>query len=478
VLIDIPSDVAGEEIVFKYPDEVSLPSYKPTYRGNAKQVRAACKLIDASKRPLLYVGGGVISANASEELAALSSLMQIPVVTTLMGKGGVPASHPLNLGAVGMHGAKYSNLAMTECDLLIACGARFSDRVTGRLSEFAPFAQVIHIDIDPAEIGKVREAQVPIVGDLKGVLAAMVEQLRKDGAAPADSEWLERIGKWHERYPFYHPNVGDATDEIVPEVVLKKLSDKLDPRASIVTTEVGQHQMWAHQFVDREVPRSFLSSGGLGTMGFGFPAAIGAAVAHPRKTVVCIAGDGSFQMNSQEMATASINGANVKVLILDNRCLGMVHQWQKLFYDKRYSQTLLEPVPDFVKLADAYGWQGRRIADPAQVDAALDEMLASEGPYLLDVAISREQNVYPMVAPGAALDNIMGAIDVAVGAVRTDMPAGAQKPPTVSPCAQLDAQFGGRWEFNPEDVGQRMERSAAEAAGLAQKTAPEAGEEA
>ena len=478
VLIDVPSDLAGAKMVFEYPDEVNLPSYKPTYRGNAKQVRAACKLIEASKRPLLYVGGGVISANASEELVALSSLMQIPVVTTLMGKGGVPASHLLNLGAVGMHGAKYSNLAMTECDLLITCGARFSDRVTGRLSEFAPFAQVIHIDIDPAEIGKVREAQVPIVGDLKGVLAAMVEQLRKDGAAPADSEWLERIGKWHERYPFYHPNVGDATDEIVPEVVLKKLSDKLDPRASIVTTEVGQHQMWAHQFVDREVPRSFLSSGGLGTMGFGFPAAIGAAVAHPGKTVVCIAGDGSFQMNSQEMATASINGVNVKVLIMDNRCLGMVHQWQKLFYDKRYSQTLLEPVPDFVKLADAYGWQGRRIADPAQVDAALDEMLASEGPYLLDVAISREQNVYPMVAPGAALDNIMGAIDVAVGAVRTDMPAGAQKPPTVSPCAQLDAQFGGRWEFNPEDVGQRMERSAAEAAGLAQKTAPEAGEEA
>ncbi len=207
-------------------------------------------------------------------------------------------------------------------------------------------------------------------------------------------------------------------------------------------------------------------------MGFGFPAAIGAAVAHPEKTVVCIAGDGSFQMNSQEMATAAINGANVKVLILDNRCLGMVRQWQKLFYRERYSQTLLEPVPDFVKLADAYGWQGRRITDPAQVDEALDEMLASEGSYLLDVAISRDQNVYPMVAPGAALDNVMGAIDVAVGAVRTDMPAEPQRSSAVSPCAQLDAQFGGRWESDPQDVGRRMERDAAEAAGLAQKTTP------
>lgn len=471
VLIDVPSDLAGTKMVFEYPDEVNLPSYKPTYRGNAKQIRAACKLIETARRPLLYAGGGVVGSGASDELLALSSLMDIPVVTTLMGKGGVPASYPLNLGAVGMHGAKYSNLAMTECDLLIACGARFSDRVTGRLSEFAPFAQVIHIDIDPAEIGKVREAQVPIVGDLKGVLAGMVDQLQKDGARPRDQEWLERIGKWRQRYPFYHPNVGDSTNEIVPEMVLKRLSAMLDSRNSIVTTEVGQHQMWAHQFLDREEPRSFLSSGGLGTMGFGFPAAIGAAVAHPEKTVVCIAGDGSFQMNSQEMATAAINGANVKVLILDNRCLGMVRQWQKLFYRERYSQTLLEPVPDFVKLADAYGWQGRRITDPAQVDEALDEMLASEGPYLLDVAISRDQNVYPMVAPGAALDNVMGAIDVAVGAVRTDMPAGALNPPTVSPCAQLDAQFGGRWEVDPQDVGQRMERSAAEAAGLAQSTA-------
>ena len=224
-------------------------------------------------------------------------MMQIPVVTTLMGKGAFPASHPLNLGPVGMHGAKYSNLAMTESDLIIAAGARFSDRVTGRLSEFAPNAKVVHIDIDPAEIGKIREPQVPIVGDLKGVLAGMVSQLGKDGASPKTKEWINLIAEWKARYPLYHANVGDNEDEIVPEIVLKELSNRLDPAQSIIVTEVGQHQMWAHQIIDRECPRTFLSSGGLGTMGFGFPAAIGASIAEPDKNVVCIAGDGSFQMN-------------------------------------------------------------------------------------------------------------------------------------------------------------------------------------
>lgn len=453
VLIDVPSDISGSEMVFEYPDKVNIASYKPTYKGNAKQIRAACKLIERASRPLLYVGGGVISSDASEEVIELMRLMQIPSVVTLMGKGAIPASDPLDLGPVGMHGAKYSNLAMTESDLIIACGARFSDRVTGKLSEFAPHADVIHIDIDPAEIGKVREAQVPIVGDVKGVLRSLIDQLKKDKAAPLTHDWIAQIDAWRKRYPIYHPNVGDSDAEIIPELLLKELSSLIDPERSIVVTEVGQHQMWAHQFIEREHPRTFLSSGGLGTMGFGFPAAVGAALALPDKQVICIAGDGSFQMNTQEMATAAINGANVKVLILDNRALGMVHQWQKLFYHERYSQTLLEPVPDFVKLADAYGWHAQRITRPAEVTKALNEMLASDGPYLLDVAISPEQNVYPMVAPGAALDNIMGAIDVAVGAVRTDMPTGEPALPQCSPCAKVDAQFGGRWESDPDDKG-------------------------
>lgn len=459
VLIDIPSDLAGSTMVFEYPDEVNIPSYKPTYRGNAKQVRAAAKLIEKSNRPVLYVGGGAIASEATDELVKLADMMRIPVVTTLMGKGAFPASHELNLGPVGMHGAKYSNLAMTESDLIISAGARFSDRVTGRLSEFAPHADVIHIDIDPAEIGKVRETQVPIVGDLKGVLDALIDQLEKDGAKPMTADWVEQISAWRDRYPFYHPNLDEAKDEIVPELVMKELSRQLDPENSIVVTEVGQHQMWAHQFIDRETPRSFLSSGGLGTMGFGFPAAIGAAIAQPGKAVVCVAGDGSFQMNSQEMATAAINKVPVKVLIMDNRALGMVHQWQKLFYNERYSETILDENPDFVKLADAYGWQGEKVSSPADVSAAIERMLKAEGPYLLDVRISREQNVYPMVAPGAALDDVMGAIDVAVGAVRTDMPAGAANAPqaSTSPCANIDAQFGGRWEADPDDKEARMD---------------------
>ncbi len=462
VLIDVPSDLASEKMVFSYPDDVSLPSYKPTYRGNAKQIRQAVARIKRAERPVLYVGGGVVSSGASEELLRLAELMRIPVVTTLMGKGAFPASHALNLGPVGMHGSKYANLAMTESDLIIAAGARFSDRVTGKLSEFAPHADVIHIDIDPAEIGKVRDAQVPIVGDLKGVLAGIAAALEKEGAQPNTGAWIERVSEWRTRYPFYHPGVGDHLDEIVPEVALKKLSDLLDPAKSIVVTEVGQHQMWAAQSIAREHPRTFLSSGGLGTMGFGFPAAIGAAVGCPDKQVVCVAGDGSFQMNSQEMATAAIHGIPVKVLVMDNRCLGMVHQWQKLFYRERYSSTLLDANPDFVKLADAYGWQAERIERPEDVEAALARMLAAEGPYLLDVAISRDQNVYPMVAPGRALDEVMGAIDVAVGAVRTDVPGPGAAP---SPSAKIDAQFGGRWNSDPRDAGERQGEDGAAADG-------------
>ena len=420
VLIDIPSDLQGAEMVFHYPDSVNIPSYRPTYKGNAKQIKQATALIETSKRPLLYAGGGIVSSHACQELRALAEAMQIPVVTTLLGKGCFPSSHPLSLGPVGMHGSKYANMAMTECDLIIAAGARFSDRVTGKLDEFAPNAKVIHIDIDPAEIGKIREANVPIVGDAQGILGGIVAQLEKSGAEPVDAEWVETVNEWRERWPYYDDQFNDYPNQIVPEVALDELSKQLDPDSSIVTTEVGQHQMWAHQHIGREHARSFLSSGGLGTMGFGFPAAIGAKFGCPDKQVVCVAGDGSFQMNSQEMATAAINNAAVKVFLLDNRALGMVHQWQKLFYHERYSSTILDPVPDFVKLADAYGWEGERIEKPEEVAPAIARMLASDKPYLLDVAISPDQNVYPMVAPGAALDNVIGAIDVTLGAVRVN----------------------------------------------------------
>ena len=420
VLIDIPSDLQGAEMVFHYPDSVNIPSYRPTYKGNAKQIKQATALIETSKRPLLYAGGGIVSSHACQELKALAEAMQIPVVTTLLGKGCFPSSHPLSLGPVGMHGSKYANMAMTECDLIIAAGARFSDRVTGKLDEFAPNAKVIHIDIDPAEIGKIREANVPIVGDAQGILGGIVAQLEKSGAEPVDAKWVETVNEWRERWPYYDDQFNDYPDQIVPEVALDELSKQLDPDNSIVTTEVGQHQMWAHQHIGREHARSFLSSGGLGTMGFGFPAAIGAKFGCPDKQVVCVAGDGSFQMNSQEMATSAINNAAVKVFLLDNRALGMVHQWQKLFYHERYSSTILDPVPDFVKLADAYGWEGERIEKPEEVAPAIARMLVSDKPYLLDVAISPDQNVYPMVAPGAALDNVIGAIDVTLGAVRVN----------------------------------------------------------
>ena len=418
VLIDIPSDLSSAEMIFHYPDKISLPSYRPTYKGNAKQVRQAVVCIQESKRPLIYAGGGIVTSHACSELTELAERMQIPVVTSLMGKGAMRCSNPLNLGPVGMHGSKYANMAVTECDLLIAVGARFSDRVTGKVDEFAPHAKIIHIDIDPAEIGKIIDPAVPIVGDAKVVLGAINDRLEKTEAQPVGTEWVKTVCEWRERWPLYTEDFEDFPGMIAPEVVLSHLSDKLDPEASIVTTEVGQHQMWAHQNIHREHARTFLSSGGLGTMGFGFPAAIGAKIGCPEDEVVCIAGDGSFQMNSQEMATAAINKVGVKVLIMDNRALGMVHQWQRLFYNERYSFTELDANPDFVKLADAYDWQAARISKPEEIDGALDAMLSAEGPYLLDVQIPIDQTVYPMVAPGAPIDDIIGALDVTLGGVR------------------------------------------------------------
>ena len=418
VLIDIPSDLSGSEMVFHYPDSVSIPSYRPTYKGNAKQVRQAAELIRSCHRPLIYAGGGIVASHACAELTELARRLDAPVVTSLLGKGAMRCSDPHNLGPVGMHGSKYANMAVTECDLLIAVGARFSDRVTGKVSEFAPHAKIVHIDIDPAEIGKIIDPAVPIVGDARVVLAALNERLEKAEVGPVGAAWFREVCTWRERWPFYTADFADYPDKIAPEVMLSRLSEKLDPEASIVTTEVGQHQMWAHQNIHREHARTFISSGGLGTMGFGFPAAIGAKIGCPEDQVVCVAGDGSFQMNSQEMATAAINGVAVKVVIMDNRALGMVHQWQRLFYHERYSFTELAANPDFVKLADAYGWQAARVSDPAKVDDALDAMLAAEGPYLLVVEIPMNQTVYPMVAPGAALDDIIGALDVTLGGVR------------------------------------------------------------
>ena len=434
VLIDIPSDLSGSEMVFHYPDSVDIPSYRPTYKGNAKQVKQAAELICQAERPLIMAGGGIVASHSCPELVELAERMQIPVVTTLMGKAAIPCSNPLNLGPVGMHGSKYANMAVTESDLIIACGARFSDRVTGKVDEFAPNAKIIHIDIDPAEIGKIVNPNVPIVGDVKVVLAAINERLEKMGATPICEKWRDEVFSWRERWPFYTSDFADYPDKIAPEVLLETLSDKLDPHASIVTTEVGQHQMWALQNIHREHARTFISSGGLGTMGFGFPAAIGAKIGCPDEQVVCIAGDGSFQMNSQEMATAKINDVPVKVLIIDNRALGMVHQWQHLFYNDRFSFTELADNPDFVKLADAYGWRARRITKPEEVNDALDEMLASDEPYLLDVVIPAAQTVYPMVAPGAPIDDIIGALDVTLGGVRvTEKGFGEAGRPRVKP---------------------------------------------
>lgn len=454
VLIDIPSDLAGAQMVFRYPDHIDIPSYRPNYRGNAKQVKQAVEYIRAATRPLLMVGGGVVSSHACDEVVELAEKMQIPVVTTLLGKAAMPCSNPLNLGPVGMHGSKYANMAVTECNLLIAVGARFSDRVTGKLSEFAPHAKVIHIDIDPAEIGKVRDPQVPIVGDAQGVVAAINARLDKVEAQPRSAEWVETVFEWRERWPFYTEDFVDYPDRIAPEQVLEALSNKLDPHESVVTTEVGQHQMWAHQHVHREESRTFISSGGLGTMGFGFPAAIGVKIGRPDAQVVCIAGDGSIQMNIQEMATALGNGVAVKVLVIDNNALGMVHQWQRLFYHERYSCTEFTANPDFVKLAEAYGWQAERIAHPGQIDDALDRMLAAEGPYLLDVIIPTAQTVYPMVAPGAAIDDIIGAIDVTLGGVRVTekgmSPAGEHAGTVAEPLPLDESDASARVAAGPQ----------------------------
>jgi acetolactate synthase-1/2/3 large subunit len=408
VLIDIPADVAKHELTFNYPDAVNLPGYKPTYKGHTKQIKQAATLIGRARKPLLYAGGGVLASEAAKELKELAELMQLPVTTTMMGKGAFPEDHHLAIGMPGMHGAKYTNYALSETDLIIAVGVRFDDRVTGKLSTFASKAKVIHVDIDPAEIGKNKPVDVPIVGDAKTVLTAVTAELRKMGAEPRTTAWMRVIDDWRARFPFHYQACEDG---IMPQQVVERIDALTRDRKVVIATEVGQNQMWSCQYYKMRDPRTWVSSGGLGTMGFGLPAAIGAALGRPDHLVIDIAGDGSIQMNSQEMATAAINGIPVKVVVLNNGFLGMVRQWQDLFYGKRYSSSVLpQDCPDFVKLAEAYGWLGVRVSDPAELDAALLAAFDHDGPALVDARVIGEENVFPMVAPGGSIDEMLGGI--------------------------------------------------------------------
>lgn len=408
VVIDIPGNVSkAQNVPYHFPDEVKLESYKPTYKGNSKQVKSAVRALEKAERPIIYAGGGILSSSASAELLDLAETLQIPVVVSLIGKSCMPEDNPLCLGMPGMHGSRAANAALQNSDLIFAVGTRFADRVTGRLSAFAPDAKVIHVDIDPAEIGKNRNADIPVVGDAKLVLAAINEQLHKDQAQPVDAEWVAKIDEIRRESPFYYEKRDDA---IQPEYTLELLDKLTKGRDTIFTTEVGQHQMWAAQYLHCTRPRTFLSSGGAGTMGFGFPAAIGAQEGCPNSLVVCVAGDGSLQMNIQEMATAYEAGTPVKVLLLNNSALGMVHQWQDLFYNKRYSQTVFTGNPDFVKLAQAYHWYGDSVSDPSQLEGSMERWLSQEGPALLEVVTPADENVFPMVPAGGTLTGQIGVV--------------------------------------------------------------------
>ena len=408
VLIDIPVDIAKAEIDFNYPSDFTIPGYKPTYKGHAKQIKEAAKMMNKAEKPIIYAGGGIIKSQAWDELKELAELVQVPVTTTLMGKGAFPDEHPLSLRMLGMHGTRYANYAIMDSDLILAVGVRFDDRVTGKVSTFAPHAKIIHIDIDPAEIGKNVAVDVPIVGDLKVVLGDLVTAVKKIGEPRADkTRWHEMIAGWKEKYPLhYHQN-----GEIRPEYVVEKISELSKDMDTIVATGVGQNQMWAAQFYSANKPRSFVSSGGLGTMGFGLPAAIGAQVGRPDALVFDIDGDGSFQMVSQDLATVAANKLPIVIAILNNGYLGMVRQWQELFYDRRYSHVDLNVgTPDFVKLADAYGIKGVRVTESADVEKVLKQAIEDREPILIDFVVAREENVFPMVAPGASIDEMLGGI--------------------------------------------------------------------
>ncbi|MEO1210491.1 MAG: biosynthetic-type acetolactate synthase large subunit [Cyanobacteria bacterium J06638_20] len=408
VLIDVPKDVGLEE--FNYvpvePGNIRLPGYRPTVKGNPRQINQALKLIHSAKRPLLYVGGGAISADAHSELLALAERFRLPVTTTLMGKGAFDEHHPLSVGMLGMHGTAYANYAVSECDLLIAVGARFDDRVTGKLDEFACHAKVIHIDVDPAEVGKNRAPEVPIVGDVRYVLTEMLRRDQESGARPnpeQTKEWLRKIDTWKADYPLIVPQYDEllSPQEVIVEV------GRQAPRA-YYTTDVGQHQMWAAQFL-KNGPRQWISSAGLGTMGFGMPAAMGAKVALPEEEVICISGDASFQMNLQELGTLAQYGINIKTIIINNGWQGMVRQWQETFYGERYSSSNMQKgMPDFVKLAEAYGVKGMVVNRREDLAEAIAEMLAYDGPVLLDAQVKKDENCYPMVAPGKSNAQMIG----------------------------------------------------------------------
>jgi acetolactate synthase-1/2/3 large subunit len=406
VLVDVPQDLSRVDIDYDPIDSVSLPGYQPTVEGNAKQIKLAAKALANARRPVFYAGGGVINANASDELSELCLADAFPVTCTVMGLGAFPAPHDQWLGMLGMHGTRAANYAMDEADLICAVGARFDDRITGKLSEFAPRAKFIHIDIDPAEISKNVPAHIPIVGDAKRILPKLVREYR---ALETDGSrldgWWERIRGWREKHPLGYEDSVDS--EIKPQYMVEAMYEATDGKA-IVTSDVGQHQMWCAQYYDFPEPRRWINSGGLGTMGFGLPSALGAKVACPDQTVVCLAGDGSLQMDIQELATCVTENVPVKVFLMNNHYLGMVRQWQELFWDRRYSGVDMGTTPDWVKLAEAYGATGMRATEKGSLVETMREALATEGPVVVDVQVTKEENCYPMIPAGQAARDMVG----------------------------------------------------------------------
>ena len=398
VVVDIPVDLSRAEIDYEPVTDVHLPGYQPTVGGNQKQIRQAAKALASARRPVIYAGGGVVNAGAAAELTELATAGRLPVTCTLMGLGAFPAPHPQWLGMLGMHGTRTANYAIDEADLIVAVGARFDDRITGKLSEFAPRAKFIHIDVDPAEISKNLPAHIPIVGDARNVLAKLLVEYRAVGADPARlEEWWSRIEAWRQRHPLRYDDSSDS--EIKPQYMIEALYEATGGEA-IITSDVGQHQMWAAQYYHFSQPRRWINSGGLGTMGFGLPAAMGAAVGCPDRLVCCVAGDGSVQMNMQELATCAQDQIPVKIFIMNNGYLGMVRQWQELLHGGRYSESYSAALPDFVKLAEAYGGVGIRCDDPADLDAAILRMIDTPGPVILDCVVDKEENCFPMIPSG------------------------------------------------------------------------------
>lgn len=408
VVVDLPKDVTADEIEFKgEPAELRLRGYRVIKNPNIGQIIQAAKALEKSEQPLIYAGGGVISSGASEELTQLARALQIPVTTTLMGMGCYPGTDELYLGMLGMHGTRYANYAVNECDLLIAVGVRFDDRVTGKIADFAPRARIIHIDIDAAEIGKNVGVDIPIVGDVKQVLQELLQRIKPRSERTA---WNDKIAQWKKDYPLGY---GEPCQDgrIMPQYIVEKIYE-LTRGQAIITTEVGQNQMWTAQYYKFDRPRTLVTSGGLGTMGFGLPAAIGAQIGRPDATVIDIAGDGSIQMNIQELCTAVEQRLPIKVCILNNQYLGMVRQWQQLFYNRRYSYTDIALQPDFVKLAEAYGAVGMRVTEVKDVEDALKKALEiKDRPVVIDFHVHREANVFPMVPPGESLCNMLGGED-------------------------------------------------------------------